>query len=303
MSPQKTATNTTLISGSESASGSVPNLSTYSETDFQTNICLRKRKERPEEIDYKNDFEKFRTDMMKLLSEFGKTQNENLICIRHEISEIKNEIKTINSTTENITKNIEHINNEMKNMKSDQATTEIKIRQIETEICQLKDQQNIVCSTSKSPNLHHHNLFLELQDRCDRAKNIVIVGILEINDKNSNSRRNHDNNEVKRVLKSIYEECPNPIKSIRLGKYIPNKNRPIKIFFDCPSIPKYLLRNRKKLPEDIQIYSDQTPAQKEYLRLLKEELIKRIEKGEKDLIIKYVKGIPTIVTNNHEKNQ
>ncbi|KAF9816715.1 hypothetical protein SFRURICE_018595, partial [Spodoptera frugiperda] len=83
-------------------------------------------------------------------------------------------------------------------MKSDQATTEIKIRQIETEICQLKDQQNIVCSTSKSPNLHHHNLFLELQDRCDRAKNIVIV--------------------------------------------------------------------------------DQTPAQKEYLRLLKEELIKRIEK-------------------------
>ncbi|CAG4957905.1 unnamed protein product [Parnassius apollo] len=45
---------------------------------------------------------------------------------------------------------------------------------------------------------------------------------------------------------------------------------------------------------DIREKKDQTPVQKQYLKQLKEELKKRREKGKKDLIIKYIKGTPSI---------
>jgi hypothetical protein len=48
---------------------------------------------------------------------------------------------------------------------------------------------------------------------------------------------------------------------------------------------------------------DQTPAQKKYVDTLKEELNKRTENGEKDLSIRYIKGLPKIITNkNAPKN-
>lgn len=55
-----------------------------------------------------------------------------------------------------------------------------------------------------------------------------------------------------------------------------------------------LLQKRTKLSENIKIYSDQTPEQKRYLQIVREELDERLRNGEKDLKIKYFKGIPRI---------
>ncbi|CAG4990702.1 unnamed protein product [Parnassius apollo] len=123
--------------------------------------------------------------MMKFLEEFGKTQNENLKYIREEISEIKNEIKTIKSTTKNFTQRFEQINSEIENIKYNHTATQNQIKNIESEITLIKDKQHIESSTDKSPVLCQENLILELKDRYDREKNIIIVGIPEINEKNS----------------------------------------------------------------------------------------------------------------------
>lgn len=107
-----------------------------------------------------------------------------------------------------------------------------------------------------------------------------------------------------KVITSLYENCPKPIKSIRLGKYIPTKNRPIKVCFDDTHTPRFLLRNKIKLHENIQIYADQTPTQKQYWQSMKEELQTRTNNGEKDLIMKYIRGVPRIVINKtNPKNQ
>lgn len=48
--------------------------------------------------------------------------------------------------------------------------------------------------------------------------------------------------------------------------------------------------NRTKLPENMQMFSDESPKQKQYLEYLKEELNRRTQDGEKNLTIRYVKG-------------
>lgn len=305
MNPQRTPPRATFISGSEKAGGSVPNLSTYDSKDLLEHITIRerKRKERAEEQDYKRDFTNFQSVILNLMDEFGKTQNETLRQIRDEISEVKNEIKTIQLTTDTFTKQFAQINNEIQNIKTNNTITQDKIKIIENEISQIKEQQFTKSSTSQPltlaapPALDHENLILEVKDRCDREKNVVIAGISEINDSNYKARQIYDMEEVVKMLQSLYEDCPKPVKCMRLGKYIPNKNRAIKVCFSNTDTPKHLLRNKLKTPENIQIYSDQTPTQQRYMQSLKEELNKRKEKGESDLTIRYIKGTPRIVVN------
>lgn len=306
MNVQRTPPRASLMSGSGSGtgSGSVPNLPTYYDESF-VNFNARKRKERTDEEEHKQDLESFRTDIMNFLNEFAKTQNEKLSNIRDEICEIKNEIKTIKTAKENFTQQLNKLNSDIENIKSDNSITKEKIKNMEQEISILKSTETRSESPSKSLFSSHVDLILELKERSEREQNVVIVGIPEKNDKSFIARRTHDMEEFMKVATTLIENCPKPIKSMRLGKYITGKDRPLKICFANRDTPRLLLQKRSKLPENtnIKIYSDQTIAQKQYLQSVREELRKRLENGEDNLVIKYNKGIPFVTKmKDNQKN-
>uniref|UniRef100_A0A2A4JSI3 Uncharacterized protein n=1 Tax=Heliothis virescens TaxID=7102 RepID=A0A2A4JSI3_HELVI len=270
-------------------------------------VNLRKRKERSDEHEYNETLALFRTDIMNFMESFGNKQTENLKQIQNTITEIKNELKTIKQNSTFFTQQMNIINKEIENIKLTNITTQHKMETLENEITQIKTKH---CTDTpivtdipiiKTPIAHSEDIIQELKDRTNREKNIIIVGIAETNDKNLKTRQDYDCNEVIKMLTSLKEDCPKPIKTVRLGKYSYDKNRPIKAYFNNSETPKYLLRNKIKLPENIQFYADQTPTQKCFLQSLRDELNKRVENGEKDLIIKYIKGVPTIVVNNNNQ--
>ncbi|KAL0859560.1 hypothetical protein ABMA27_010702 [Loxostege sticticalis] len=292
MSLQRTPPQATLTGGSGGGSGSLPNLITYEEDSIDY-INTRKRKERCEQEEYKNDIASLRADIMIYFKEMSNTQNENLKIIREEMREIKDEIKAIKSVTENFTEQLKEVNDDIKNIKLNNTTTQEKICHLEKEISHLKTKVNSDNLMAKSPLLKCENLIQELKDRSDREKNIIITGIPEKTDKHFNVRRIHDIEEFTKLATSVIVDC----------KYVPGKNRPLKISFNKNDTPKLLLQNRAKFPDTVNIYSDQTPTQKQYLQSVKEELKKRLDEGEKDLIIKYIKGIPSIIeTKPNQKN-
>lgn len=299
MNPQRTPPPTTLISGSVSGGGSVPNLSYDDENDTYQS---RKRKATPGMIDYKIDFDRFRGEMMNFFKDFAQTQNENLAKIREEITEIKNEVKTIKMETQKFTEHFIKIDKDIEKIQYDNTNTQAKIKHIEKELSLLKTAECSQITPSQSSPLNQENLILELKERSEREKNIIMVGIPEQNEKNYRIRQTKDIEEFLKVTVPIIENCPKPIKSIRLGKYLPGKNRPLKIIFDNNETPKLVLRNKSKFPTHLKIYSDQTPSQNQYLQSIKEELRKRSESGEKDLTIKYIKGTPRIVEMKQLKN-
>lgn len=96
-------------------------------------------------------------------------------------------------------------------------------------------------------------------------------------------------------------DTPKPIKIFRIGKYDAGKSRRVKVCYETTGPAKLLLRNKDKLPKDIKIFSDQTPAQHKYLQELKDELSRRQANGESDIIIKYINGTPAI-TKTAPKN-
>lgn len=94
------------------------------------------------------------------------------------------------------------------------------------------------------------------------------------------------------------------IKLYCLGKSVSNHSRPIKITLSNTSETFSVLHSQIKLREipkwnDIHFSSDRTAKQRAFMSKLREELINLKEKGENDIIIKYLKGIPTIVSSKN----
>lgn len=86
---------------------------------------------------------------------------------------------------------------------------------------------------------------------------------------------------------------------MRIGKYKPDVNRSIKVTFESEETTKLIFRNKNKLTDtDVKIFPDQTPYQQTYFKKLKEELNRRTANGEGNLKIKYIKGVPQIISTS-----
>lgn len=147
----------------------------------------------------------------------------------------------------------------------------------------------------------------EIDDRQSRRCNIVIFGMPEQQgDLDGDTRKAADNVGTSLLLKSITPNAEtSEISMFRLGRYnktAPN-SRPIKVTFRDVSDVHAVIRDARKLRsnekyKNISISFDKTPRQVESYKVLKRELVERSVNGEKNLKIKYVRGIPKIMSLN-----
>lgn len=141
------------------------------------------------------------------------------------------------------------------------------------------------------------DLIAEMEDRENRARNFIVTGLKESDDPDSTTRIQHDQNLVNQIIVSAATDL-NPsevLKVVRLGKKSDGKNRLVKVVLKSKTSAIKMLKNRNKVPAPYKIYNDQTPKQREDLRLLQEQLKRRQDAGETDLTIKYFKGSPKII--------
>ncbi|CAH2108466.1 unnamed protein product [Euphydryas editha] len=271
-------------------SGSQPNLSNCTQVDPTDHITFRNKRKYMDD-DVKTELCQIReqmTEMMAMLKSLTTNQNNFIAKTSADITVIKEQVNGLKST-------FEYLSSEHKVMKSNIAqlleksiSTDKKVEVLESDVQQMKD---LPLMSPQSFNLQiQENFMAEVNDRNLRSKNIVIIGVPEPKATNNIDRKEMDKKEVMKIITMINSECSEPVNIFRLGKYNSNKNRPIKVCFNNSEITKHILRNRKKMNNDkINIYSDQTPQQKSYLKTVKKEYENRIKKGDKNLVIKYIK--------------
>lgn len=296
MNDQRTSPQSHLaISASGSGGGSTSNLSNLDDEELRVKKFQRKRKERGTEYDLKNELAEFRTMMMDLIKDTSQAQNANIIAIHKDILEIKEEVRTIKSTTEKLTAEYKKLNKVVETITVEQKATREKITTIEKDLCLIKSKQSE--TQLQTPTFTtQHDIICELQDRFQREKNIIMVGLEESKDENSTVRNRYDLEEVCKIIYAAYQDCPKPLQTLRLGKNGTSGNpRPIKIIFQSPDTARFVLKNKSKISEQFKIFSDQTQTQRSYMRNLVVELKRREENGENNLIIKYTKGVPAII--------
>lgn len=142
-------------------------------------------------------------------------------------------------------------------------------------------------------------LAAETAERISRSQNVIMFGIDE-SQGSTDARTEHDTRTAARVIAAVVDTAVSPVRVARLGR--PGaRPRPLKVCLMDGSAAKNILRQKNKLRGtefgSVTIRDDKTPRQLEYLNHLRSELKSRQDSGEEDITIKYVKGIPKIISS------
>lgn len=268
--------------------GSHPDLSRMSNVGSEPSITFRKRKVPCDiECSCSEDLKEMRSEISRigsLLEKYVGSNEQILKNMQENITDIKNQITDIKSSNERTINSMQ-----------------VKIESLEADIKSIKMSSKTSPTTSVNELFASEQIIQEMQNRSNRDKNIILLGLPEPIASNSNERSTKDEAQVLKIISQVSAGIPNPSKVFRIGKFQPGKSRSVKVCFEAKEPAKELLRKRNKLQDGLKIFSDQTPTQQKYMRKLREDLKRRQENGETDLTIKYVNGTPSIikVTKNY----
>lgn len=148
----------------------------------------------------------------------------------------------------------------------------------------------------------------EVLERDRRRNNIIVFGITESKSNSKDERMAVDTSAVREVFNYIGAAIPDDnIKPVRLGRFDPTKDvskRPIRISFSSPDNVLCVLKKSKLLKDCVEhpgifISSDRTPFQQKLFNAVKAELVDRRSKGEGNIRIRHMNGIPRIVSSEN----
>lgn len=141
------------------------------------------------------------------------------------------------------------------------------------------------------------NLVRETKERIQRENNVIIYGVPE-------NLVDDDVSTVESIFKSVGHTGGVPVQSgavTRLGVSGGRKPRPIRVVCSDLSAVRSVLKHKNKLRDtrdfkNIYINRDETLYQRNLYSKCKESLRSRTDSGETGLRIKYVNGVPTVVS-------
>lgn len=207
-------------------------------------------------------------------------------------------VSSINSLSEKVATITNKVNDhsaQLNTLSSKLASLNTKVETIEAKI---------EPSNTKSSSLINENLITEMIDRQSRRNNVLLFNLPEAFNNSTNSSSN--STTIQNILDFLdLKTKPNSVT--RLGKPSSSsttKPRPVKLrFSDQKDIFElFSLQNKLKSNsawKDLRFSSDRTKQQQEYMSHLRQELLNRQSNGEQDLIIKYIKGTPTITNSKN----
>ncbi|CAG5047015.1 unnamed protein product [Parnassius apollo] len=224
-----------IISGNSS---SQPGLSIIAATEHEyKNVSQRKRKV-PED-DFLVQFNEFKKEIIGVLKEFGKSQTENINSIKTDIKSINEQLIDMKTKTDLLLLERITFKSEIQKLTNTVTYNEEKIKCIENDVQALQSTVHapLPSGCPKPIANRYADIMTEVQERLERAKNIIITGIFEPHSENMEEKRENDRCEVMKVLSGT----PNQ-KEYRLGKYDGKKTRPLKVCFLTPDIAKNLIK-------------------------------------------------------------
>lgn len=142
------------------------------------------------------------------------------------------------------------------------------------------------------------NVISEMAERENRKRNILVFGVKESTGTTQQDRIKTELETVKRMIRQVDNEVPlTDLRVFRLGAYNENRIRPIKVLFPTKDEALKVLRNKNKVPEGALWYIkyDQTSMERAHLKQVLATLEERKIKGETNLKVKYMNGVPKIV--------
>ncbi|OWR54471.1 hypothetical protein KGM_205258 [Danaus plexippus plexippus] len=108
---------------------------------------------------------------------------------------------------------------------------ENKLKSLETDLTKFKNSSYVSYSNLKDQPYLGEQIIQEIQNRNNREKNVILVGLTEVTSYKSEECTAKDRADVLNIITSLCEGIPKPVKVFRKGKRNPDKYRSVKACF------------------------------------------------------------------------
>lgn len=130
----------------------------------------------------------------------------------------------------------------------------------------------------------------EMEDRKSRSNNLMLFNLEE-----PNNDATTDTDLANDILGKIIPCGSLPIRTMRLGKRLQGRSRPLRVSLPSSQDVMTILRNKMKYSGPVRITQDQTLKQRNYFKDIQAKLKALKDAGESDKTIRYINGVPKIV--------
>lgn len=196
-----------------------------------------------------------------------------------EMHELKASVESLKNGLERQNKISEEIINRLKTLSEENRELRKRVEKLESEM----DPETIIN---------------EMLERQNRASNVILFNVNEVNEANSRARIESEKKALKEIINNVENFGDEEFKFQRLGKFSQQKTRPVKILFENKVVAIKFLKEKQKIIQkipSIRIYADQTKKQREYFIQIKGKLEELKQAGHTNKTIRYINNIPTIV--------
>jgi len=229
-------------------------------------------------------------DIIKSISDLKASQNKLISSINSK----NNQLKSLTTKMDGIQTKVECFENSLSEFNGKIDTLSTNTTSIIDDVSILNKRINIIETDLAS--LSFESILFEFSDRQQRANNVLIFNLPE----QKNVSDPSDAALITELL-NVLNLNISPVRHSCLGK--PSmKPRPIKVELPSSHAVFDILKFKHKLRSHntfnlVRISTDRTAYQRNFFKNILNELDERKKHGEHDLILKYIKGIPTISKN------
>lgn len=223
-------------------------------------------------------------DIMKKLKTMEESQNNKYKSINDKLISYEGKINIINNSLDGILSAISILRDENVALKN-------KISSLDNKITFLESTSNVNCTLSSDEVIN------EAQNRLVKSKNIIVFNVLELPNESDNTSLS----VAKELLSDIALDL-DIIQAKRIGN-ARSGGRPLLLKFNDANESRLLLRNKSKLRslekwKNVWVNADLTQYQQVQMKSLRNILQQKRADGDFNSIIKYVNGVPKIVSKN-----
>lgn len=172
------------------------------------------------------------------------------------------------------------------------------LRDLGQRLAKLESEQSVKPAEPEPPSVQVEPAIAEIYERESRMSNILIFGVPEPHKEPREIRQGREKEAVIHHLKLCNGDAKLAnIRFHRIGRYSEAGTRPIKVMFPSREEAQQILRYRNNMPRETGVYikHDLTKLQREALKKLIATLEDRKSKGESNIGIRYLSGVPRIV--------
>jgi len=223
---------------------------------------------------------------------------DRLAGVPKDISEMKAEVTVISEKLSVLELRIVHVEKRLDDLEANLVTN------LEARISSIESKVEAASPGLSNMSLCPESVIEEISERNRRSRNVILYKIAESNSPNVEVKKSHDKSKVECILDALEVAADEYATFFRIGKKTTKGPRPIKLIMKSNEsavniLKRFSLEKLVHLDQtlsEVAISNDKTPQERNHLSSLRDELARRSEAGENDLTIRYINGIPKIVT-------